>query len=272
MAMKWKGKGVRAQDDLAALSSVPCALGPLFPGMDQPSHGDLREAVLVWLARLPVQPGLLAELGVYLDERDRERAARFRFDEDRARFTVGRALARRHLGAQLGMDPKALAFSYTAEGQPLLAADASVRFSITHTKEIVAVAATAGARVGIDVEYDRVKLEPADLAARILSPADLGAFLALPEAEQRPAFLRVWTRKEAYLKARGEGIAGGLREVAVPLAAMATSSLVDSRFPGEAASWILHMLELPDDYTGCVACDDTARRIRIFNVPLGELA
>jgi 4'-phosphopantetheinyl transferase len=203
--------------------------------------------------------GSLASLERYLDDRDRTRAARFRFREDRARFLLGRGLVRTHLGSCFEQPAETIEFAYTDRGRPFFPHDKKIHFSISHTHDLVALGLTRGAHIGVDLEHLRPPADLPELAKRILSADDLRTFQALPETEIAPAFFRAWTRKEAYLKARGEGLTEGLREASVSLGPEEISSVADHR--EKSADWRLHNLPVPADYMGSVACDDPNRRL-----------
>jgi 4'-phosphopantetheinyl transferase len=224
---------------------------------------DPARAVVVWLAQLPQLRDSLPALEALLDDRERERAAKFRFAEDRARFVAGRGLLRhglRHYAPQVPVE-----LVYSSLGRPMLpGGHEALQFSISHTRDLVALAFANGAQVGIDLEYMQAAVDQLELAERIMSEDDFRAFALLPHGERKAAFYRVWTRKEAYLKARGEGIATGLRDVSVSFTAEATASLTDGRDAG-STGWRLHALSLPEGYAGCVACDAAKRPVLCFS-------
>lgn len=220
----------------------------------------LASHMIVWIAHLSQAKGSLAALEGWLDARDRERAARFRFAEDRGRFVLGRALVRKSLGHYLTQAPESIALAYTELGRPFFPHDDTIHFSISHTKDLVALALTAGARIGIDLEAIKNHPDLFELAERIFSPVDLGKFQSLPAAEKLAAFYRAWTRKEAYLKARGEGITDGLQQISVSLGAEASVPIEDSRSP-MPGNWRLVSLPVPPGYAGTLACDETTKRL-----------
>jgi 4'-phosphopantetheinyl transferase len=228
--------------------------------MEDVSRKHLDETVVVWITRVSQAPDPLAVLDSLLDDRDRERAARFRFDEDRARFVLGRGLIRESLGLYLGQKPSAIKLVEGERGRPVFTDDATIQFSISHTRDIVAIALTAGARVGIDFEFVKPAVDLSELAERILSEDDLRNFQSFPRHEAVTAFFRAWTRKEAYLKARGEGIADGLKQVSVSFGQEEISSLTDARDESAGRQWRLHNLTVSKEYMGSLACDDAARR------------
>jgi 4'-phosphopantetheinyl transferase len=222
--------------------------------------------IVVWLAQVSTSQERLPFLEPCLDAHDRERAARFRFAEDRARYVLGRALARNILGRYLSLAPERIELAYTDRGRPIFPHDETLHFSLTHTHDLVAVALTAHAQVGIDIEYMERKLNLEELAERILSAEDFRVFKALPDLEKEPAFFRVWTRKEAYLKARGEGISEGLQKISVAFGPDAITFLTDARDELAAPKWRVHALDLPDGYMGSLACSDAAKGIDLQKV------
>jgi phosphopantetheinyl transferase len=159
-----------------------------------------------------------------LDDAERARAGRFRFERDRIRFVAAHAQTRRLLGRRLGVAPDALRFATTALGKPILApcstasADAAspegaVAFNLTHSGA-VGYLAIASCDVGIDVELHRPFDDLQPLIDDYCSAAEIAALAGLPPGLRAAGFLAVWTRKEAALKAWGTGIG------TVPLAAL----------------------------------------------------
>ncbi|MDX3577442.1 4'-phosphopantetheinyl transferase family protein [Streptomyces sp. FL07-04A] len=148
---------------------------------------------------------------------------------DRARFLVGCALSRLLLGELLGLSPARVPLRRVCprcggpHGKVRLAmpdAPAPYDFSVTHSGAVIGVAVSSDGAVGLDVEDVEAPLDVEGAARTALSPTELAALHALPPAERRPAFLRVWTRKEAVLKALGVGLRMPLRalEVSAPAA------------------------------------------------------
>lgn len=229
--------------------------------MKQDRREHLDDAIVVWVARVSAAHDSLIFLEPCLDLHDHERAARFRFPEDRARFVLGRGLLRKCLGHYLRQTPETIDLAYTDRGRPIFPQDETLQFSISHTHDLVAFALTARARVGIDLEYVQAKVDPLELAGRIFSEEDLRVFQTLPGSETLQAFFRAWTRKEAYLKARGEGIAEELRQVSVSFGPEETATLTDARDESAARMWRLHTLPVSADYMGSLACDDAGKRL-----------
>jgi 4'-phosphopantetheinyl transferase len=173
----------------------------------------------VWWARTDAARDELAAL---LDGGERARLSRFRRAEDRARYLAAHVLTRLVLAAHLGMAPAALRFvrmcrhcGAVDHGKPRLGEPAGIDFSLSHSGGRVVLAVARGGAVGVDVERLRAPRDLDGLIAAALSPGEQAVVTALPAAERSAALLRSWTRKEALLKATGDGLAVALPAVIV---------------------------------------------------------
>jgi 4'-phosphopantetheinyl transferase len=205
-------------------------------------------ATRLWWLSIGGLEDRVADLEAWLPPDERERAARFRVAEARRRFVAGRALLRRALGAALGADPASLVLATGHRGKPELVAPPpppAIGFNLAHSGRVVVVA-VAGTAVGVDVEILRPIANAERLARRFFSAAETAAVLARTGADRDRAFLRVWTQKEAYLKAIGLG-------VGMPLAGVGTEPeptrpprlVAISGDPAEAARWSLLEVAIP---------------------------
>ena len=162
----------------------------------------------VHVFRIPL-PGpvdrVLLERTLSPDERKRGR--RFVSAEDGRRFVAARAALRCVLARYAGEPPERLGFSYGPRGKPALASGGALRFNLAHSGSLALVAVALGREVGIDVERVRANLEFERLSERFFSEAERTVFFGLREDLRRRAFFRCWVLKEAYLKARGDGLA-----------------------------------------------------------------
>lgn len=173
--------------------------------------------ITVW--RIPLAlpaPPTAAELAT-LSDAERERAARFRFDRDRARWLLSHVATRAILGAELGVAPAEIRYAFGPKGKPSLAwpARPRVEFNLSDSGDLALLAVSRGAPVGVDVEFIKPMPELAAIAASHFAAEERAELLALPETEQLAAFYRIWTRKEAYIKAVGSGLSHGLDRFAV---------------------------------------------------------
>lgn len=231
-----------------------------YPADDAiPKRPELaHDAVYVWRLALDRTPDEVAQLRLVLSEDERERADRYRIERDRARFVVGRGLLRRVLALYLEQAPERLRFAYGPHGKPELAGSRGVnlRFNLAHSDELALLAIALGREVGIDVERVRTDLDVEPLAARYFSPRENAILAALPAEQRSRAFYTCWTRKEAYVKALGEGLGLSLDSFSVALAPGAAPALLAvAGRPGEADRWTLREVEASDGFAAALAVE-----------------
>jgi 4'-phosphopantetheinyl transferase len=175
---------------------------------------------------------------------ERMRADRFHFDRDRQRFVASRALLRTILAAFLAADPSTLNFSYSKTDKPFLSSahdNSGIRFNVSHSGGIALYAFSRRREVGVDVEQVRRDLDVGPIARRFFSAFEQRRLFALPEEERNEAFFRCWTRKEAYIKAVGEGLSVPLGQFDVSLDSietLGTNALLATRLD-KAGEWML---------------------------------
>jgi 4'-phosphopantetheinyl transferase len=165
--------------------------------------------VHVWRVPLALEAGKLDAMARLLSADEHERAARFRFPRDRDRFVAARGALRGLLGRYTGARPEQLRFRYDRYGKPAVEAPRSARlaFNVSHSADVALVAVARDGDVGVDVELASGAAAAVErVPERFFSAAEVAVLRALPERDQPAAFLRCWTRKEAYVKARGEGL------------------------------------------------------------------
>jgi phosphopantetheinyl transferase len=220
-------------------------------------------ARLGWISQWQAQ---MASSEAILNEEDKARANRFRFPEDKARFILGRRLLVECLNESLGREMRPLNLISNTHGRPVFLKNPEIQFNISHSSEAVCVTLTLKTKVGVDLEAISRPSDLKSLSKKIFSDFDFSAFQKFPEAEHPAVFFRAWTAKEAYLKALGLGIAGGLKEVSVPLDAdSASPRLFHPR--AQEGPWCLQRLPLPESYCGCVVWDDPSKSLdfRVLN-------
>jgi 4'-phosphopantetheinyl transferase len=171
------------------------------------------------------------------------RAARFHFSRDRQHFVAARALLRTILASYMAIDPAAVSFSYSKKEKPSLGpaqAASGIRFNLTHSGGVALLAFTRGRDVGVDVENIRNNFELEAIARRFFSPHEQSQLFALAPEARVEAFFRCWTRKEAYIKATGDGLSLPLSQFDVSLAAGDNNALLATRpEAAEGERWLL---------------------------------
>lgn len=213
------------------------------------------DEIHVWLADLWQPADRLTALAATLTTEEQERAARFRFLEQRDRFSVGRGLLRELLGAYLDRPAAALRFEQGAHGKPVLAgvdAAAGLHFNLSHSGKR-ALYAVARCELGVDLEDMDRAVSHAAIAERICSPQEWAAFQALPAEQIHEVFFTCWTRKEAIAKALGGGLAIGLRALEVCFPEGKTLDGRVTLHDGQGREWSVLNLLLESGWSGALA-------------------
>lgn len=239
----------------------------------QPGPGGSESAVLwlsgdeahVWRVDLATAADLAERFGGALTPDERERAARFRDVGHRTRFVGVRGWLRALLAEYLGQSPFDLRFRYGSHGKPTLASanPLDLRFNLSHSAEAALVALTRGREVGVDVELRRGR--KLRLAERFFAADEVARLRALPADEQEHAFYRCWTRKEAFVKARGEGLSLALHCFAVAIDPSEPPAIL--RVDGEAREaerWSVRDLPEISGYAAALVVEGPIRSLRCW--------
>jgi 4'-phosphopantetheinyl transferase len=245
-----------------ARGQVPAWRRALHPPRLGPGDVD------VWRAEIGLAADRLAVLDSLLTEDERQKACAFRLAADRVRFVVGRGVLRTVLGDYLGEPPAALGFVSGEHGKPALVrspAEPGLQFNVSHSEGLVLVAVADGVDVGVDVQWVRPDFDWERIAARFFSSGEVAALRALPGELARDAFFACWTHKEAYVKARGEGLQRSFDRFTVLVTpGVPAVALRADDDPAVAARWSLHTLEVGEGYAAALAVGSPDRRVRCW--------
>lgn len=216
--------------------------------------------VHVWRTTLDMTASGFAKMWHILAPDERERADRFHFEADRRRAVIARGYLRLLLGQILDLPANKLVFEYDEFGKPglLPRQGPSVQFNVSHSGELILIAIARDLAVGVDVEKIRTDLDLADIAARFFSANENVLLTSLAGPPRYKAFFTCWTRKEAYLKARGIGLSLPLDQFDVSFLPEEEPRLLATRpDPSEARRWRLRALELSADYAAALAAPNS---------------
>ena len=215
--------------------------------------------VHIWRASLDVPLDVLQQYRATLSVDEVERADRFYFERDRTHFTIARGVLRAILGRVLRLEPARLRFRLNRYGKPELdiIRDAiSLRFNVSHSGGLALYAVALDREVGVDVEELRAGVAFAQIAANTFSPMEYAAFRTLPPHLMMDAFFNCWTRKEAYIKARGMGLSLSLDRFDVSLVPGSPAALLRTADEPEAVRmWSLRDLTPGPGFVGAVAAE-----------------
>lgn len=193
------------------------------------------------------------------------RADRFHFHRDRLRFITCRAALRSILSRYLQMPPGDIRFRYEKNGKPEITElqnSHGLRFNVSHSSALAVIAVSSGRAVGVDIEKVNPKLECLDIARRFFSKRECLALSTTSAGEQKRAFFACWTRKEAFLKATGEGLSYSLSEFSVNVAPDQPALIEEVKADPQAVlRWSLANLRPEDEYLGTLAFERGPCRI-----------
>ena len=238
-----------------------------------PPPGELKLAsdeVHLWRGSLNWPARYIRDFQDLLSPDELSRTERFRFQKDRQRFLVTRGLLRIILSRYLGSEPGQLCFAYNSHGKPALipsSAPRTLSFNLSHAHGLLLVAITQNRQVGIDVEYTRAPLPDVEqIAERFFSVEEKQTLRALPPNERHQVFFRCWTCKEAYLKARGEGLSLSLDRLAVALIPGEPAPLLRVQgAPQETRRWSLRELIPAPGYVATLAVEGGGWRLACWH-------
>jgi len=223
--------------------------------------------VHVWRASLTASPAELQRMESFLSEAERARASRLLFPERSARFVASRAIQRDILSRYTGLDPAALVIGQSAEGKPRLEhpPGCGLHFNATNSAGLALYAVAEGRRVGVDLEVVRDDRDGQSIVEHRFSPIERGYYRDLPVAERASGFHRLWTLKEAYLKAVGTGLNRSLASFDVMPGPGSRATVSSEREqPDERGEWSVLSLYPAAGHLGALAVEGTDWRLRRF--------
>jgi len=245
---------------------------PLRPASVALPDGDVH----VWRASLKAAAPRVATLRRVLSPDELERAESFHFPRDREGFVVARGLLREILSLYLpGLEPDRLRFSYDRYGKPALKNEVGTRgfhFNLSHSGGVALYAVSWGRRVGVDVEEVRDVRDYELIAERHFAPEEISALRTLHPAARRESFFHCWARKEAYVKAVGQGLSLPLERFAVSLPPEQPERLLHTNYdPAEADRWSLKAINAAPGYVGAVVVEGHGWRLSCRQWPEYEV-
>lgn len=227
-----------------------------------------RRNVDVWLTSTDLPDTQVQAYARSLSEAELARAQKFRSRTGYREYVVTRGLLRQVLSSVAGLDLSGIDFHYGEHGKPALAAcvaGESVAFNVSHSHGLALVALTLGGRLGVDLEKIRPEVEWRDLAGRYFSEAECRALERRLDRDGLKVFFTCWTRKEAFVKALGDGVAYGLKEFDVSIGPEEDYAALTIRSQDEdCAGWLVKNLPVPDSHVAALAVDRPACCFRLW--------
>lgn len=227
-----------------------------------------KDEVHVWLGSQHHPAERIEAFRRTLSADERERAARFHFERDRAHFIAARGMLRQLLGSFLELSPERVRFHYGQYGKPSLSDEyksSGLEFNISHSGGKVLLAFTIGRAVGVDVEEIRPNFATGEIAKRFFSVTEVEKLGSLPKGVQAEAFFNCWTRKEAYIKAFGEGLSCPLDKFDVTLAPGEPPRLLATRVERLPVSrWAMTNLDVGKGYCAAMVVEEDEWQLKCW--------
>jgi 4'-phosphopantetheinyl transferase len=221
----------------------------------------------VWTVRLD-EPATTDSEASVLSPDEIERASRFHFEKDRIHFTRCRSALRHLLAGYLAIPATEIRFEYLTGGKPQLAAGQNPRalqFNVSHSANMALIAVGSEHRLGVDIEKIRSDVDTTSLAERFFSLRERAGLQALPDHLRVPGFFACWTRKEAFLKATGDGLSFPLADFSVTTHPDLDPELEDINGNTEAGKqWFLADLSVVDGWRATVAVEGAFSRLETY--------
>ncbi len=220
--------------------------------------------VHLWPVRVEASFDVVDTFALLLEPEEKSRADRFCSEEHRRSFILVRGTLKALLGHYLGVPASGVRLDYSSNGKPRPAPRSCITFNLSHSGDLVAFTFGIGIEMGVDVERIRWLADMLEIARHFFSHQEAVDLMALPAEQRERAFFRCWTRKEAYLKAIGNGLSVPLNSFDVSVRPGEPARMIRIGCDNIAASaWTLHDLELEPGYAGAIAYRDIQRILYI---------
>ncbi len=217
----------------------------------------------IWTCDITDAPALEPQFIPLLSPDELARADRFALPSLRASFISTRGLTRRILANYLSCSAHEITFQYGEFGKPYLAAP---HFNVAHSGSMLCVAVSSASELGVDIEKIKPMRDALSIASRFFSPTESARLHALPPSQQAEAFFQCWTRKEAFVKATGQGLRRGLQNFSVAFGPGVEPKIDEIENPhDDPKAWSLLAFEPANGYLGAVALRAQSVRLRLLS-------
>ncbi len=224
------------------------------------------EEAHIWRADLELNESSQGSFLKLLSSDEKNRAQKFRFTKDSRNFIAARGILRSLISKYLEINPAEISFQYSEFGKPLFANNNSLHFNISHSQNIALFAFTKKFNIGVDVEFVNPNIEVKDIATKFFSANEIMNLFALPEQEQTLGFFNCWTRKEAFIKAVGEGLSFPLDKFEVSLEPDKPAKLLATHWEPKAVSkWSMYSILPGSNFVGSLAIEGLIEQVKFWN-------
>jgi 4'-phosphopantetheinyl transferase len=230
------------------------------------SPGDLsleiNEAHL-WLTPLDVND--VGELEQVISYDERARAARFRFDLHRKQFIAARGFLRIILGKYLRTNPQHIRFEYGEFGKPSIAGESAIKFNVSHSGSLAFYAVTRSREIGVDIEQIKPSFADDGMVSFCLTAQEKAHLQTLPKNKRELFFFECWTRKEAFLKACGNGLSTPVNQIETLSYSGVPLNSLEVGFGYQTACWSLQSIPFIPGYAAAIAIQGSSPRLKFWS-------
>ncbi|GAB1858452.1 4'-phosphopantetheinyl transferase superfamily protein [Flavobacteriaceae bacterium MHTCC 0001] len=232
------------------------------------NFNDIHHGVAdIWVINSAPLSNKVAHFYNLLSEEERHKANKFKFEKDRSMSIIARGALRYLIGNYLTTNPKRIAFTYGDYGKPEIDARSNLNFNVSHSGELIVIGFVNHIDIGVDVEFIKTDFDVLDIVDHYFSKAEIDALYQLPKLEQTEAFYRGWTRKEAFIKAKGKGLSLDLHSFSITMDSDNTAELYETQWDtNEKLQWQITPFKTLRNYKAAIALKGNATSIRILDI------
>lgn len=223
------------------------------------------EELHIWHISLIQSQATIETLANHLDENEKAKAEKFRFKTDRLNYIISHGAGREILAEYLDCLPSVIQFEENDYGKPFLRENKKkIYFNLSHSHEIALLAVSKKRQVGVDIEFIRTNFEEINIVEQIFSTPEIETLQSLPKNLKTKAFFDCWTRKEAFIKAVGQGLSFPLKEFSVTFSPFEEARLSLENIFLKTESWRLIKLNVADNYAAAAAIEAKKTETKLF--------
>ncbi len=225
-----------------------------------------RDELHIWHISLIQSQDTIETLASHLDENEWAKADKFRFETERLNYVISHGARREILAKYLECLPNVIKFKENYYGKPFLRENKKrIYFNLSHSHEIALLAVAKKRRIGVDIEAIRKNFDEINIAEQFFSTSEIETLQSLPRNLRTKAFFDCWTRKEAFIKAVGQGLSYPLKEFSVAFSPFERARLIslENTFL-KTENWQIIELNIADDYASAAAIESKKTETKLF--------
>jgi len=231
--------------------------------MPNPKQNLDAHSVHVWSGALDLNAQDLCACESVLSDDERARADQFKFEKDRKHFVLARGILRYLLSHYAGRAPSDFSFVYGQKGKPELSNEGGgLQFNVSHSNGVGAWAFSLNRPVGVDIEWVGRRVDVGGIGRRFFSENEWATLNEMPEKKRRHSFFLCWTRKEAFVKALGDGLSFSLKAFDVSVHGQARLTRVEG--DQDPDNWTMQSFEPFENYMCAVAFEGKAKVVPLL--------